>query len=426
MKQAYLGSIARSSAHELSGHDLFLGFLLILLSGSPAFVPVLIPAVILLTVMFLFSDQAKTKQSDVLVFGIFLVLTIIQVLSLPQATIYTSLGFFARLLVAFMVVRMTENVTLLIIWVITFIAILACFIFALDTGLRLFGVDLSEVLKPISLATGSQGDVYAVIQNFKGDDDRGRNAGIFWEPGALSGYCLVGLILLGISRDRHTRKEVCIIVGTLVAAILSTFSTTGYVLLPLVLLISILPRASIKPSRLVATLIIVLPVLLAASIGIAQLPFVREKIQQQVFAVGVEGKKWQLNRIGQLVNDLDDFMIRPTTGWGANPRIRPSAVMLDDETQTAQGNGLAIFLVQYGLIGFGAFVIASYRNLRQTQSSPVVAGYAVLLLCLTLVGEAFLNFPLFLTLMFLPNGGSSGSPILVRLILKRNAGSLSA
>ena len=412
------------AVHQPIGtRDMLLGLLLVLLSGSPLFLPLgnveltLIPSAVLLAVLYVRSAHPKMKRSDLLVFAIFGALTAIQVASLQLASLYTAMGFFARLFIAFAVVRLTNNSTFLIVRVITVFAILADVMFVIDIVLDSFGLDLAEILKPISISTGSEGEVYAIIQNFKPDEDRGRNAGIFWEPGALSGYCLLALILWGITKDRYSTQHSWVVVVSLVTAILSTFSTTGYVLLPLVLLVSIVPRRSIKLTKFLATVLIVVPILLLALVQIAQLSFVRDKIQDQFFAVGVEGKKWQLNRIGQLVNDVDDFIARPLTGWGANQRIRPSAAELDEVTQTAQGNGLSIFIVQYGLCGFAAFICFGYRNLRRSQqNSALVAGYAMVLLCFTLMGEAFLNYPLFLSLLFIPNSDSGGFPVLIRLI----------
>ena len=403
--------------------------LVLLSSGNPAFLPVrhvewtLLPAAILLAALFFGSKKFKVQRDDLFVFGIFLGLTLVHVFLLKMTTISTALGFFVRLFIAFSIVRITKNSTFVVVHVIAFFAAMALTIFMIDLILNILGLDLVNLLMPIAVG-GEQGDVtHVVFHNFHALDDRYRNAGIFWEPGALAGYCLLALILWGISTDKYSVRRSCAIVIPLVGALITTFSTTGYVLLPFALLVPFFSRIKIKPISLMVSMLVGVPALVFSLVQIAQLPFVEEKISDQLFAVESESTNWQLNRIGQLLNDTDDFFARPLTGWGANPKVTPSAIIaaLDDETQSAQGNGLSRFIVEFGMIGFGAFIVFGYRNFTKSAGISAFLGvYAILMICLLLSGEMFLNYPLFLSLMFASSSEARALPVWVQFDYPRS------
>jgi len=423
----------RSVASPTRPLDMLLVFLLVLLSsGNPAFLPMgnieltLVPSAILLFILLLSLKHPHIKRGDIAVFAIFLCLNLIHVAVLQMTAVYTAFGFFVRLFIAFAVVRITGNSTVAIVRVLTALAALATIVFAIDSMLGVFGVDLAVVLDPISIHTGSNDVTYAILHNFHAAEDRERNSGIFWEPGALAGYCLLGLTLWGVSIHRYSMRQSCVIVASLVTALLTTFSTTGYALLPFALLTAVFSRMKVRPSTIIASTVIGLPVLAVLLIQIAQLPFVQQKISDQIFAVESESKNWQLNRIGQLLNDVEDIMARPLTGWGVNPRATPSAdaAALEEDIQTAQGNGVSRFMVQFGLIGFGTFVCIGYRNFRRSEHVRAAAAFwAIFVVCLTLSGEMFQNYPLFMSLMFLPNSESRGFRVWVSVNRRQPASS---
>ena len=66
------------------------------------------------------------------------------------------------------------------------------------------------------------------------------------------------------------------------------------------------------------------------------------------------------------------------------------------------GNGFANWLVRFGFTGLALFVFALSAGLRRYgRASRTEAWLAVGIVCLLLQGEAFLNYPLFLGLMFI-------------------------
>lgn len=74
----------------------------------------------------------------------------------------------------------------------------------------------------------------------------------------------------------------------------------------------------------------------------------------------------------------------------------------DKDLGKGQGNGLSGFAAKFGLLGLGTFLFLCWRTFyRLSGFSVYKASMALLVVVLVLNGEAFLNYPLFLGLMFL-------------------------
>jgi O-antigen ligase len=110
---------------------------------------------------------------------------------------------------------------------------------------------------------------------------------------------------------------------------------------------------------------------------------------------------WYATRTGTLSFDLKYIMKKPLTGWGANPKTRFSLNPEMIGLQLGMGNGMSDFLVKYGVIGFLTFLYLIFQNFNFYLCDPIKAGLCVLLILLTLQGETFLGYPLYLGLMFL-------------------------
>ena len=69
------------------------------------------------------------------------------------------------------------------------------------------------------------------------------------------------------------------------------------------------------------------------------------------------------------------------------------------------GNGFSDFTAKFGLVGMLTWFVAGGRAfVRLTGASRLLAGLIAALLFVELQGECFLNFPLFLGLMFVDMG----------------------
>jgi len=394
----------------VSRRDRLIIFALVLLSAGNPGVEIgdrpeltLVPAALLLLGALLFRKNFRFDRRDGIVIAIFLLLTCVHLATVAGATATASLGFFVRLAIGYAAIRLVRDAPVTLVRVITAVAALALVLFAVDRALSIAGIDLARLLEPISVQTGDAGAVHAFVHKFNAPLDRHRNSGLYWEPGALSGYCLLAMLLLAFARERVSARRYRASLVILILAVLSTLSTTGYLLLPLVLLVHVLRASSGRGSGFaMAVLGAVLPVFAVIAFAAFELPFMGDKIAEQISAVQEEQTNWQLTRFGTLLVDLQDIRDRPLTGWGANSRVRPSQEWLSEAAQVGQGNGFTNWWVRFGTIGLAVFLVSTGYGLRRyAGASRIEVFAALLLLCALLQSETFLNYPLFLGLMFL-------------------------
>ena len=363
----------------------------------------LVPAALLLLAGLLWRQDVRLEPRDGAIFLAFALLTIAQIFTVPGATVTASVGFFVRLAIGYAAIRLARDAPLAMVQVLTAIAAIGVLLFAVDQSLLVVGVDLAAAFEPVSIIHGEGGVVHVAVHNFNSPLDRHRNSGLFWEPGALSGYCLLAILLLGFARDRVSATRYWVSLFVLSVAVLSTQSTTGYLLLPLLLMFHLVRSSSARGGGF-ATIVVALaaPAFVVVVLAALELPFMRQKIAEQVYSVQDERAGWETTRFGTFLVDIQDIRERPLIGWGANPRVRPSQEYLSETAQVAQGNGFTNWWVRFGATGLALFLIAAGSGIRRYgKASSAEITVALLFLCILLQGEMFLNYPLFLGLMFL-------------------------
>ena len=120
----------------------------------------------------------------------------------------------------------------------------------------------------------------------------------------------------------------------------------------------------------------------------------------------------RVNRVGNLIYDLEWIADKPALGWSATPETRLSNDSETAELVAGQGNGLTGFAVKFGLVGLFIFLAFFAYGTRRISGSLSTTLFGIVVVCVLLNGEQFLGFPLFLTLMFVPRIKSESLPIL--------------
>jgi hypothetical protein len=234
-----------------------------------------------------------------------------------------------------------------------------------------------------------------------------RNAGVFWEPGALAGYLTLALIFLWIIKRQISARDYWRYLIVLSAVLLSTISTTGYVAYPLVLVLHHGWRAKERGRLIGGALLAVyvfLPLLIMVSMYVyRKAPFLQTKIEHQFYeAKAQENPGWHQARVGSLVFDWEYIRRRPLTGWGLHENTRYALHPHFIGVPQGMGNGMSDFMADFGVTGMLVWVTAVYSGLfKLTKGNRVKSLFIIFILVLLLQGEAFLGFPLFLGLMFL-------------------------
>jgi len=362
---------------------------------------------LVLTGLLLVRRRLVPSAVNAVPFAVFAGLIAVHLATVPGAGLFSSAGFVTLLVVAYATMRTTDAAPRLIVVVTTALALLSLVIFSVQHMFWVLGKDLAQALAPLSVVSDERGAINVVIQNFNAEEYRHRNAGVFWEPGALAGYCLFSLLLLGLGARHFSRRGFWICMVVLSVTVLTTFSTTGYLLLPAVLAYHVLlrqpPRLQ-RGSRSLVVGVVAGVVAVGALTWLYRLDFVGEKIRDQLeISLGETERYWQTTRFGSLISDFTDIAQRPVTGWGSNPLIRPSVIFADEIVQNNQGNGLSGFLSRFGIVGMATFCFFGALGFKRYGAATWTRGVAALVIVLaTLFSEQFLNYPLFLSIMFLP------------------------
>jgi hypothetical protein len=187
-----------------------------------------------------------------------------------------------------------------------------------------------------------------------------RNCGYTQEPGSFAVYlCLAIFINLFItSSDKNSRKRFWVLVITLV----STQSTTGYVIFMVITIFYIL-------SKNLSKILLVFPFAIVALIYVSTLPFMSNKIvdlltetntldQLIIRSFGAE-ETFTPQRFTSFVITFRDFQANPILGLGPD---NEKSWLLKIGARISPISGMGTLLAQFGLVGFFFFIIFSLRS----------------------------------------------------------------
>ena len=180
---------------------------------------------------------------------------------------------------------------------------------------------------------------------FYGLDFVSRNNSIFWEPGAFQGFLTLGLIL-EIYYFKSARK---INIFILVAASLSTFSTTGYIVLIIFILFSVLPKyiKKISTGKLLNKdmFIVISGLLVFIVLGPIFFANIADKFEQGHYSTFV--------RIASTLSDFSMFLDSPIYGNGISRyslQIKQVSLQIAGVELGGSNNSLTHHLAMFGLL----------------------------------------------------------------------------
>lgn len=336
----------------------------------------------------------------------FLGIFIIQGLSFRFFPLATILGFFLKLLVGFSFMSTLRNPLRAYLDAMC-VLVAFSFLFFIPHQIGLFfGWDLKQAVAVFRVPLPQDDHFHILVHNFNNLDNEHRNSGIFWEPGAFAGYLVLGLILstfLARKADVDRPWRWCF--PWLMAGLLTTQSTTGFLMIPFLIALKRFDKifGKAKPKTVLLRIFGSLCIVLVVSILLFQIPWVGQKFTEQIQSSLSGQGAWAITRFGSFIFDLQYIELRPFTGWGLHSSTRYMLhPYLAELLGQGQGNGLSDFLAKVGLLGFGFYIWKCFIGLRKISDSSGKAALAIGIVSLTLFGEAFLGFPLFLGLMFLP------------------------
>jgi hypothetical protein len=230
-----------------------------------------------------------------------------------------------------------------------------------------------------------------------------RNSGPYYEPGMFSIFLNISLLFNMINNKNITNKNIINII--FIIAIITTFSTAGYLGLFLIIIGSHFKFNSIK------SVILLLSFILISVYIYNTLPFMKEKVEKNIMTTDKT-----TSRFGSLTADIIFIAKNPIIGNGRFLFERMNVSIWDIETRH-RNNGISKLMVNYGIlfaVYFFILVFKSFKkiiNFNNSQFSPIVA----LILILSLgFSQVLFQYSFFLCLPFLPYAYKSKNEMLVK------------
>lgn len=232
------------------------------------------------------------------------------------------------------------------------------------------------------------------IYCYRDSSDIVRNCGFFWEPGAMGGYiALLTLLFFNDLTELYKNyKFKCLII---IATLLSTQSTGAYMSFGTILIVYLAVSMRSKWKY------VLLPMCVCAAYFVYNsLDFLSDKVESQNESTqDLVWGEYSSTRSGTLYFDLYYIVKHPFIGNGLHERTRLAdhpalAQMLSQGEVAAAGNGFSDTVAKWGLFFCVVYGWVFFRTNKELDAKRKL--FFLLLICVILQGEAFMNFPLFL------------------------------
>lgn len=409
-----------------SWREIALVTLVLVYSGNPAPGSILSMDMQLVTLalFFLLLLLKKTRQpitsEFTLVVIIFAIILFEQCITFTFYPFTTISGFFIRLFIGYALLKVIKKFPIIFVQTMVLLSLLSFLFYIPYLLFSVAGVDVERIISSLSNLLGSSSFSRRplLLHTFLGDFSP-RNCGMFWEPGAFAGYLNLAMIFLAITKTKIEKSYYKRYFIILSLALGTTLSTTGYIIYPLVLLLhrdwsSLTLRKSLE--RILLTTFIIIPtIILFAVLSYQNFDFIGNKIEKQIQTVEHSAHGWHKTRFGSLLLDVKYIKQRPLTGWGLHSQTRYYLHPWLAKESQGMGNGFSDFTAKFGLIGMGAWltgVFIGFKKFFAGKTLPSVLSCFIIILLLQ--GEAFLNYPFFLGMVFLPSTVVAYLPKLTR------------
>jgi hypothetical protein len=280
------------------------------------------------------------------------------------------LDYFSIFFIVYVIIKALKfKVFLIYEYLLTILAIIGILFWIVQIGLR--GDRLFEILNRIpgielfSKVTSRglniifysvQPSYSSILYNF----NIPRNCGFVWEPGAFAVYlCLAILInLFFIKSDTKGKNRLWI----LLVALISTLSTTGYIIFVVIILYYLL-------NKKLNLIILLLPFAVIAIVYLSSLPFMSKKVIELIdetkgidqLLEGTYGMETASTpqRFTSFMLTFIDFRNNPVLGVGGH---KEDTYTYKIGSNISAISGIGNLLAQFGLYGFIFFIILSYKS----------------------------------------------------------------
>lgn len=220
-----------------------------------------------------------------------------------------------------------------------------------------------------------------------------RNYGLFWEPGAYQIFLNFALIFEMFFADKMNKNRICIYIIT----IITTFSTTGYIALIIILLAYAIRYKKIKHKVfiLLPIIIFIITILFTKIMPQKYINLVFDKLTG-VFSEEASLKYTTKTRINAIIYPLKEFLNSPILGVGYNRFEYVNRNYCDSVATCTPINWFALFGITWGITCVVLYIRIPIR-LDISKISKMLLCMALLLIIST---ESLLRIAFVYTMIF--------------------------
>ena len=211
---------------------------------------------------------------------------------------------------------------------------------------------------------------------------RGRNIGVFWEPGIFAIFIAIALLFL-ICDSQGINKFVFSI---LFLTLITTYSTTGYFLLALILFsfAYLRKKSNLFSVFLITSGVVILLVSLVLSGGI--FTFLLDKFPR-VFSKLAEQSASSTARIESIQYNLQNFFMYPIMGSG----LTQANVLFSNKMSGSQTSSMTLYFAEFGLVGV-YFVFLQLKSILQYREWNTAQNFIFFLTWIVLMNVEITTF----------------------------------
>lgn len=369
-------SLLTTNEEKLSFKGYFLTFILLSLSGNPFFVAQdSVNKSLIISISILFPILIfKIFKHEIFYFykymSLYIILYVLQAIFVSVFDLSSTLFIVLKTWVGFLFLMiLNRKFIFYYINLISIIAAISLLGYLYNTYIGLIpGIPLAQIANSLIIYT-------QLFGTWSGEFIQ-RNSGMFWEPGAFGGYLNLAIFFMIISKQFWTDRLKTVVI---VAALFTTYSTTGYVVFFFQVILFININEKFKTLRIPVLLLF----LIAASYYFYQLDFLQQKLSAETSKdVTEEGRLNSYSRYADIL--LDNILI---------------GISYTSKLNTG-GNGFTWHLASVGIIGTIYYYIMIFVNGVKSLGRRNILIF-VFITILLLQGEGFLMYPLFLAFPFI-------------------------
>lgn len=318
----------------------------------------LLATLTLMLLIIIFLRKIRLDKRYVRFLVLFVTVILIQSIVIDHFSIRTFIGSIIRFLFPLLVIALLRKeyipAFIKIVYYLTVVGLILFVLKNLVPGFNSILINLGETL-PFDNVSGENFLIYSSRSGIRFGSIMS-NSGFAYEPGAYSVILIIALIFNNVWNGTIFDKHGIVFIF----ALLSTFSTAGYIGLMVVLFAYAYENMRDRKILIGLSLLIILVFTVPF---IIETEFMGEKISSQV---ELSGDRYETRgRFASGMADVQLWLTSPIFGVGKGADAYESSVYAMGFASTHRVNGLANFLAKYGIVIFASYIYLMYRSIKK-------------------------------------------------------------